>query len=163
MHIYGATTCKRPRSNHRRFKERPEKKDTHTHLSIKEATRREDKESNPRMTWIRASYFGWARKMTRLAVRSCAASRVYAQITSLVATQDRTASLVTRIVPQHVLIIGTCCQEKSQLTKIKACLILWLGTENDTPPNGYCAASRVYAQITSLLGTQHPVGGVSHT
>ena len=121
------------------------KKKTHTHLSIKEATRREDKESNPRMTWIRASYFGWA------------------QITSLVATQDRTASLVTRIVPQHVLIIGTCCQEKSQLTKIKACLILWLGTENDTPPNGYCAASRVYAQITSLLGTQHPVGGVSYT
>lgn len=93
------------------------KKKTHTHLSIKEATRREDKESNPRMTWIRASYFGWARKMTRLAIRSCAASRVYAQITSLVATQDRTASLVTRIVPQHVLIIGTCYQEKSQLKK----------------------------------------------
>jgi hypothetical protein len=44
--------------------------------------------SKPRMTWIRASYLGWARKMTMLLMDADAASRVYAQITSLLGTSD---------------------------------------------------------------------------
>jgi hypothetical protein len=39
----GATKCKKSRSNHRHFEERPKK-------------------SKPRMTWISASYLDWARK-----------------------------------------------------------------------------------------------------